>query len=164
MTELEVNANMSDLSRLQSYFAAQDDVLLAYVFGSRASGRAGPNSDYDVAVLTCAALEPARRYGMAHELSLLLDGAVVDLVPLQRAPVELAYAVVAEGRRLFERDLTTRVEFEANVLSRYGDMLPVLRQQRADLIHGESYAPGVHRHRVARDKTERVLAEIRAAT
>jgi hypothetical protein len=77
--------------------------------------------------------------------------------------VELTYALVAEGRRLFERDLATRVEFEADVLSRYGDMVHLLREQRAELVRGGSREAGVRRYRAALGKTERVLAEIRAA-
>jgi predicted nucleotidyltransferase len=154
---------MSEIAKLQTYFAAQDDVLLAYLFGSRASNRAAPESDYDIAVLTRLPIPPARRYQMASELSAILDGKPVDVVPLHRAPVELAYAVIGEGRRLIERDLATRVEFEADVLSRYGDVVHTLREQRADLIHGGAYAAGVRRYRAALNKTERMLAEIRAA-
>ena len=36
---------------LEAYFAALDDVVLAYLFGSYARGQAGPLSDVDVAVL-----------------------------------------------------------------------------------------------------------------
>jgi predicted nucleotidyltransferase len=155
---------MDEITKLQIYFAAQEDVLLAYLFGSRAAGRAAPESDYDFAVLTSQAMPPERRYQMASEVARLLSGAPVDLVSLRRAPVELAYAVVAEGRRLFERDLATRVEFEADVLSRYGDIVHILREQRADLVRGGSYEAGVRRNRAALDKTSRVLAEMRAAT
>jgi uncharacterized protein len=154
---------MSEIAQLQTYFAAQDDILLAYLFGSRASNRAAPHSDYDIAVLTRQPMLPARRYQMASELSAMLGGRPVDVVPLYRAPIELAYVVVAEGYRLFERDLAMRVEFEADVLSRYGDAVHSLREQRADLTHGGAYAAGVRRYRAALSRTERVLAEIRAA-
>src|SRR5262249_27370070 len=152
-----------EIAKLQAFFAAQDDVLLAYLFGSRASNRATPESDYDIAVLTRQPMPPTRRYQMASELSTMLGGVPVDVVPLHRAPIELAYAVVAEGQRLFEFDLATRVEFEADVFSRYGDAVHTLRELRSDLIHGGTYAAGVCRNRAALSKTERVLAEIRTA-
>lgn len=110
---------MTERTKLQTYFLNQEDVLLAYLFGSHARDRATPESDYDIAVLTRQAMPPARRYQMASELSVLLGGVAVDLVPLHRALTELAYAVVAEGQRLFERDLAARVEFEADVLMLY---------------------------------------------
>ncbi len=137
--------------------------MLAYLFGSRAAGRAAPESDYDIAVLTRRAVSPARRYQLASELTALLGGVPVDLVVLNRAPVELAYAVVAEGQRVFERDLAARVEFEADVMSRYVDLVHTLREQRADLLRGGINEAGIRRNRAAFRQTERVLAEIRAA-
>ncbi|MBK9711014.1 MAG: nucleotidyltransferase domain-containing protein [Kouleothrix sp.] len=154
----------TELAQLHAYFTAQDDVVLAYLFGSRGGERAAPSSDYDIAVLTDQPMSPERRYQMASEIARLLGGAAVDLVPLRRAPIELAYAVVAEGRRLFERDLAARVEFEADVLSRYGDSVRTLREQRADLIRGGAHEAGVRRYRAALDQTRRVLEEIGATT
>ncbi|NTU62983.1 MAG: nucleotidyltransferase domain-containing protein [Chloroflexi bacterium] len=154
---------MTDIEQLQTYFANQREVLVAYLFGSRAGDRAAPQSDYDVAVLVQVKLELARRFELASEISRLLYGRSVDLVVLNDAPVELSYAVVATGRCVFERDVAGRVEFEATVLSRYGDVLPMLREQRRELIQGGYYEFGVRRNRAALGQTERVLAEIRAA-
>ncbi len=153
---------MDAVALLQTYFAAQNDVLLAYLFGSRASGRTAPESDYDIAVLAQPPMSYARRFEMASEVCRLLDGVSVDLVPLNTAPVEIAYAVVASGRRLYERDVAIRVEFEADTLSRYGDAVYMLREQHADLLRGGQYEAGVRRNRAALGKTERVLAEVRA--
>jgi len=138
-------------------------VLVAYLFGSRVEGRAAPQSDYDIAVLARAKLAPARRFELASELGRLLNARPVDLIVLNDAPVELSYAVVAAGRCVYAREVAARVEFEATVLSRYGDMLPLLREQRRELIQGGSYESGVRRNRAALGQTERVLAEIRAA-
>ena len=155
---------MSEFEQLQAYIANQPDVMIAYLFGSRVEERAAPESDYDIAAVMQAKPVPARRFELASELSRMLNGRPVDLVVLNDAPVELSYAVVASGRCLFERELATRVEFEAEVLSRYGDLLPMLREQRRELIQGGSYESGVRRNRAALGQTERVLAEIRAAT
>ena len=76
---------MDLITHLSSYFAAQPDVLLAYLFGSRGSGQAAPESDYDIAVLTPRPLTYARRFEMASEVCRLLDGAAVDLIPLNGA-------------------------------------------------------------------------------
>jgi predicted nucleotidyltransferase len=154
---------MTEIDLLQSFFADQHEVLVAYLFGSRAEGRAAPQSDYDIAVLARARPTPARRFELASELGRLLNARPVDLVVLNDAPVELSYAVVAAGRCVYEREVAARVEFEATVLSRYGDMLPMLREQRRELIQGGSYESGVRRNRAALGQAERVLAEIRAA-
>ncbi len=122
-------------------------------------GIVGPLSDYDVAFLLDGTVVPAERYRLAHEIGQLLGGCGVDLVILNTAPVELCYHVIAQGRRVYERDRATRVEFEANTLSRYGDMLPMLRQQKEAILKGEGHGSGVQRYREALGQTLRVLAE-----
>ena len=154
---------MTTVAVLHAFFVAQPDVVLAYLFGSQAQGSAMPDSDYDVAVLATSSLPPARGFQLASEIGRLLGGAPVDVIPLDAAPIELAYAVIASGRCVYERELLARVEFEADVLSRYGDRLYLLREQRADLIRGGQYEAGVQRNRAALRQTERVLAEARAA-
>jgi predicted nucleotidyltransferase len=153
---------MNEIELLRTFFVGQSDVLLAYLFGSRVTGRAAPQSDYDCAVLSQRRLSPARHFQLASELSRVLNGQPVDLIVLNDVPVELSYAVVATGKCVFEREAVARVEYEATVLSRYGDMLPMLRQQRRELIQGEYYESGVRRNRAALEQAERVLAEIRA--
>lgn len=87
----------------------------------------------------------------------------MDVVFLNWAPVELARAVIAQERLLYERSVAERVEFEAKMMSMYADCLPVLRRQREELLKGEGHEAGVQRYREALGRTERSLAEIRAA-
>jgi hypothetical protein len=58
----------------------------------------------------------------------------VDLVLLNQAPIELAYRVIAQGKWVYEESRAVRVEYEAYVLGRYGDYLPVLRKQREQIL------------------------------
>lgn len=120
--------------RLREYFASREEVRLAYLFGSRAGGKTGPLSDFDFGVLLTDDADPDARYHLAGELAGLLGVPRVDVIPLEKAPIELAYNVVATGERLYEQDVATRVDFEAKVLSKYGDYLPVLRRQREEII------------------------------
>ena len=155
-----------DSIRLLSDYCGQDErIVLAYLFGSQARRRIGPTSDYDVAFLVDGAVTHNERYRWAHELSQLpvcpsgrLGGQPVDLVILNTAPVELRYNVIAEGRRVYEQDVAARVEFEANTLSLYGDMRPMLRQQREAILRGGDHAGGIQRYREALGQTLRVLA------
>jgi len=159
--EVEMKATKlnDDSIRLLSDYCGQDErIVLAYLFGSQARGRIGPTSDYDVAFLVDGAVTHNERYRWAHELSQLLGGQPVDLVILNTAPVELRYNVIAEGRRVYEQDVAARVEFEANTLSLYGDMRPMLRQQREAILRGGDHAGGIQRYREALGQTLRVLA------
>jgi len=145
--------------------ASTRGVLLAYLFGSRLGEHLGPMSDYDVAVLLEEAVDAFEaRARMAHDLARALQSHRVDVVVLNDAPVELAYAVIAQGEIAFEQDTATRVEYEATVLSRYGDYLPVLRALRDDILRGDEHAHRVHRYRSAVGRTERTLGQITPAS
>ncbi len=152
---------MDKLESLPGYFEAEPQVSLAYLFGSQASGATGPLSDYDLGVLVeCPTAE--LRYRLSHKVSQALGTDRIDLVLLNKAPVELAYAIIAHGQLLYQRSLAARVEFEARVLSCYGDYLPILRQQRQDILQGGRHETRVHRYRETLGRTERTLAAIGA--
>jgi predicted nucleotidyltransferase len=144
-------------------------VRLAYLFGSQATGEAGPLSDVDLGVLLEGNLrlrgedDFEHQARIAHELGLALQPLRVDLVSLQRAPIELAYNVIAQGICIYARSSAERVEYEAGVLSRYGDYLPVLRAQRREILEGGGDEQRVQRYREALERVERALGEIRAA-
>jgi predicted nucleotidyltransferase len=149
------------LHRLIRYLSGAEEILLAYLFGSQADGTAGPQSDYYIALLV---RQPslALQARLAHEIGIILGTDRVDVVLLNRAPVELAYAVIVQGQLLYQRSVAERVEFEAKVLSLYADYLPILRRQREEILEDAGKEARVQRYREALGRTERTLAEIRA--
>ena len=150
--------------KLQILFAEKEHISLAYLFGSQVTGNVGPMSDYDIGILVDAGIDLASlRASVMHELALALGTDHVDLVILNQAPLDLAHAIIAGGIVVYQRDVATRVEYEAQVMSRYGDYLPVLRSLNADIVRGERYAKRIQRYREALRRTERTLGEIRAA-
>ncbi len=56
------------------------------------------------------------------------------------------------------------IEFEANTLSLYGDMLPMLRQQKEAILRGGDRAGRIQRYREALGQTLRVLTQIGATS
>ncbi|MGC8786279.1 MAG: type VII toxin-antitoxin system MntA family adenylyltransferase antitoxin [Anaerolineae bacterium] len=160
---MQATKGEEDIARLLSDYCARNGrVILAYLFGSQVRGAAGVLSDYDIAFVMNGTVSADERYRLVHELSQLLRGRPIDLVILNTAPVELRYHVIAQGQRVYERDLAARVEFEANTLSLYGDMLPLLREQREAILSGGNRVHGVQRYRKALRQTLRMLAQIRA--
>lgn len=142
--------------RIAAIAAAHPQVRLVYLFGSRMGGEVGPMSDIDLAaVLDWDASIPHLRDELAHRFAEALDDGPIDLIVLNQAPIELAYAVIAEGTALYQRSLAERVEYEADVLSRYGDYLPVLRAQRQDVVNGAGDERRVQRYREAFRRTQR---------
>jgi len=110
------------------------DVVVAYLFGSRARGTSGPLSDIDVAVLLRGdghALE--RRLALMADLAEVSGRERVDVVILNEAPVALAYRVLRDGRLLFSRDERARIEHRVRTVDRYLDMEPFRRVQEQGL-------------------------------
>ena len=155
--------NQRIANSIRAALAGYPELKLVYLFGSRVDGRPGPQSDYDFGVLTDDVEDvPALRARLAHQLGRVLETKRVDVVILNRAPIELGFAVIAQGRTIYQRDEATRVEYEAAVMGRYGDYLPVLRAQRRDIYRGGEHAARVHRYREALRRTEREVGQIRA--
>ena len=118
-----------------------EGVSLIYLFGSQLTGTVGPMSDTDLGILVDRDIDgQAIRARFAHELSCILKTDRIDVVLLNQAPIELAYAIIAQGHVLYQRDLATRVEYEADVMSRYGDYLPVLRSFWDDILKEDQHA------------------------
>jgi hypothetical protein len=103
----------------------------ALVFGSRARGDAGADSDLDV-----AAWWPGRAPA-PWEVALPPR---VDLLVLNGAPLELAGRAAIEGDLLFDDDPARRVEWQATTRKLYADEEP--RQRRIDAIAAESLRRG----------------------
>ncbi len=153
---------------LRAFFvqeAARHPIVLAYLFGSRASGTEVAGSDYDVGVLFAGPVPSDVPFELQHRLAVRLGTGSVDLVVLNRAPVELQYNVIAQGRVVYQADEATRVEFEARTMSVYFDQLPELRRQRRELLAQREVidAGGVRRYREALRETRKLLAETGAS-
>lgn len=91
------------------------DAMAVYLFGSVASGEAGPQSDVDLAVLNDGPLDPVAVWDVAGELAHIVDRHV-DLVDLRRASTVLQHQVVTKGRRLWACDAGADL-YEAFILS-----------------------------------------------
>jgi predicted nucleotidyltransferase len=150
--------------RIAAIFDKFSAVQFAYLFGSQVGGAAGPLSDIDLGILVERGGDDMQvQAQLSHELAVVAQPLKTDVVLLHRAPVELAYAVIAQGVCVYQRDTLTRVEYEADVLSRYGDYLPVMRAQRQAILEEDAHDRRVQRYREALGRTERALGQIRAA-
>lgn len=122
--------------RLREALQAQEDVLVAYLFGSVARRRAGPLSDVDVAVLLAADGDPFPRFlEIAEEVARVVGPERADVVLLNGAPVALAYRVLRDGRLLVCRDEEARVDHWVRTVVRYLDMEPFFRTFEEGLRH-----------------------------
>ena len=118
---------------LRSFFAANPgDAVAVYLYGSVARGTAREGSDVDVGVL----LEkdpPRTLQGLKLDLEADLEDLVevpVQLIVLNRAPVDLIHRVLRDGKLLLDRDRSKRIQFEVKARSEYFDLLPILQRYR----------------------------------
>jgi uncharacterized protein len=140
------------------------EIRLVYLFGSRVNGEIGPMSDYDFGIVEDSDDRYSIQVKFQHVMQQRLQPAKVDVVLLLKAPVELAYHVIANGILLFKKDEYTYVEFEARILSLYGDYLPILREYQNEILRGGEYEKRVQRYREALGRTQRTLSKTRSSS
>jgi predicted nucleotidyltransferase len=112
--------------------AEEEGLAAAYLFGSVARGTARPESDVDVGLLYAEEPPPGLE-GLAFHLEAELERLLhrpVQVVVLNRAPVDLARRVLRDGKLLLDRDRSRRVGFEVRTRREFWDLEPVLRQYR----------------------------------
>lgn len=113
------------LDAVRKILASDARIAFAIAFGSTARGRAGPNSDLDVAIGLAA----------GASLDLLALGALtarlteaakrpVDVVLLEEAPPALAYRVFRDGQVLVARDPSALTRRKARAILEYLDFQP----------------------------------------
>ncbi|OHA24321.1 MAG: hypothetical protein A3D50_02200 [Candidatus Taylorbacteria bacterium RIFCSPHIGHO2_02_FULL_44_12] len=107
-----------------------------YLFGSQAEGVAGEASDIDVGILLKTPIpKPESVTSIYHALFNILSDSfdmsnfrTIDIVFLDRAPLELCFDVIQHGIVLYESSQTIRTEFEERVAALYRDFQPILKQ------------------------------------
>lgn len=114
---IDLDATVAALRRAGARFA--------YLYGSQAEGRAGPDSDVDVAAWF--GRDDVDPFAVGAGLP-----SGVDLLVLDRAALAVAGRVALRGRLLFDDDPPARVAWQATTRKLYADEEPRRRQARAD--------------------------------
>ncbi len=118
-------------TKLSGIFEKEPSVGLVYLFGSQATGKTGPLSDYDFAIYFDEKDVVKRTntlFGLAGEISLVLKTDKIDAHSLNDldAP-ELKYSIIKDGALIFERE-PYRVIVEPRILNEYFDFTYLLRK------------------------------------
>ncbi len=101
-----------------------EPVSFVYLFGSRATGRAGARSDTDIAVLPRRDLTPALRTRLRNRIAEIVEPVTrteVDVVLLDEAPLALRGRILRQRIVLFSADEPLRVRWESLVGRMYDD-------------------------------------------
>ena len=107
------------------------DIL--YLFGSQAEGMAGDLSDFDFGVVLRNTKKLSSDTNPLYlELFNLLGCHIpsdrLDIVFLQKAPLELRFDVVGHGQVIFESSTDERFDFEEKTVQAYCDFKPILKE------------------------------------
>jgi predicted nucleotidyltransferase len=105
-------------------------VAIVYLFGSKATGRASRLSDIDIGIVLktpASERDPRTLYHMLYQLfSEVYPRSKLDIVFLQTASLSLQYAVINEGKIIFEEDPRHTADYEQGVINQYLDFRTVL--------------------------------------
>ena len=105
-------------------------ISVLVLFGSLATGRARPDSDLDVAVLT-STTDPVPRRKLQQRIAVALADFApegrVDVVFVDEAPDLLRQRIMESGRVLLNRDPASWKEWRIRTMREYGDREPVRR-------------------------------------
>jgi uncharacterized protein len=116
--------------RIAEVLSARQEILEAYLFGSRARGAGQAHSDVDVAVFVDEKTIDPGVFGYRSELTAALMSGLhtnsVDVVVLNSAPPLLYHRVLRDGVRVLSRDLRATTVREGRALSRHCDFVPQL--------------------------------------
>ncbi len=108
---------MTPRDRILRCLESLDEVLFAYLFGSRAGGRPRPDSDWDLAVYVREGLSARQRWDLRlRVMADLAELGRVDVVVLNDAPPLLAHRAI-QGQRLMARDRSALVRFVLRTLA-----------------------------------------------
>ena len=118
-----MNKPISDdlIRQIQSRTGKDPNILAVYLFGSLLKGNAGPESDFDLAVVVDKKKPDSEDtiYELIKDIQFPKN---LDLSVVDRASSPLfLFQIVGKGERIYERNRGDMVKFETFVLHNYYD-------------------------------------------
>lgn len=108
-------------NNLGKILQAEENIIAAYVFGSRIKGTAGKKSDLDLALVVKD--ESLVSYGALYlQINNLFPSLEVDvrIVSINSSPLFL-FQILKNGICIYKKEESERVKFEVSVLKNYYD-------------------------------------------
>ncbi len=127
-----MNSNITDIQKkLQPLFQKEKGVLFVYLFGSQALGRVDFESDVDLAMYFDKRKINdffKKRLFLIGEIQAILKRPVEVVVLNETKSTFLKFVIIKEGKVIFERDLSMRVDFELKTMQEYYDFAPFIKE------------------------------------
>ena len=108
--------SMSNLEKLKEIFKDYPYIASVYLFGSHASGKVGPMSDLDIAILLKDDAPKGRELihkmdYLAYRIEEALQAKEVDLIELNNQGLIFQYNVLRTGKLIYDADPLFRTNF-----------------------------------------------------
>ncbi|MCL4479078.1 MAG: nucleotidyltransferase domain-containing protein [Deltaproteobacteria bacterium] len=134
---MEINISNSYSQRLKAL-----NITIIYLFGSFAEDKTMPFSDIDIGILLTqeAMVDTGKNMGEIYNqvydvLTDMFPSRNIDIVFLQKAPLELRFDVITHGRILYESSRDASLKFEEDTMILYADFKPLLKEINDTIIN-----------------------------
>lgn len=122
------------ITRLEETFEKDEDIILAYLFGSYARNKQHPLSDIDIAVLLKENVDFfQKKLDLIEPVSKILGTDEFDLVILNEAPLNLTFEILSRGKTIVNKDENLSVRFLLKNTKKYMDTY-ILRKLSEELL------------------------------
>lgn len=122
-----------DLEKAEEFFEERKEVVLAYLYGSAATGKLREDSDIDIGIFL-ETLEPVEKNPLyearlSRELEELLEGdRRIEVRILNDQDLVFLHQVISKGSCFYSRTEKERVRFETGTMEKYFDFKPKIEE------------------------------------
>lgn len=127
------------IETLKEYFKDREEALLAFVFGSAASGRLTDESDVDVAVLFGRTPDFRGVLKMAGEISEAI-GREADIVVLNDSSPVIRMQALKNGKLIKSKDKAIYNNFYVMAVKEYDDLKHFRKEAEEKILRGRIHA------------------------
>jgi predicted nucleotidyltransferase len=129
--------NIKDkMQELTTYIKQNKNIIALYIFGSYGTKYQHVNSDLDFAILYKDRPSLFEELEIESDISQIFHRDDIDVVNLNKAPIDMSHQVLYTGDLLFCRDEILLADFKEKVFNIYGDYGIVLKKFYDDFQEG----------------------------
>jgi len=135
----DVHRNSKPVKSLKAFFAKEQGILLAFLFGSFASKHIRPSSDVDIGIFFRTVPDVYATNDLIEKLSSLLQREV-DLIVLNHASPVLKMQVLKTGMLIYVSDRKYFHQFFVDRVNQYDDLKRIRKNCEDSILKGRIYA------------------------
>lgn len=124
------------IEKLVDYARCNKNIIALYIFGSFGTKSERPDSDIDLAILFKNNPPLFEELKIESNISQIFGRDDIDLVNLNKAPIDMCHQVLYTGELLYCSDEIALADFKEKVFKIYGDYGLVLKIFYDDYLKG----------------------------